>query len=47
MVFLHLVHVGAVTSLSFHPTGNYLVSGSADSTLKVPKSYLKNKQKLL
>ena len=29
------VHGGPVNSLSFHPSGNYLVSASADNTLKV------------
>ena len=35
MFFFHLVHGGPVTSLAFHPSGNYLVSSSADKTLKV------------
>jgi centriolar protein POC1 len=28
-------HAGPVTSISFHPSGNYLVSSSDDSTLKI------------
>jgi WD40 repeat protein len=28
-------HSGPVTSLSFHPTGNFLLTSSLDATLKV------------
>ena len=28
-------HTGAVTDLTFHPSGNFLLSSSADTTLKV------------
>ena len=31
-------HTNAVNSLSFHPTGNYLVSASNDTTLKVSET---------
>ena len=29
------VHSAAVNALSFHPSGNYLVTASSDSTLKI------------
>lgn len=29
------MHSAAVNSLSFHPTGNYLITASSDSTLKI------------
>lgn len=29
------VHTAAVNALSFHPSGNYLVTASSDSTLKI------------
>ncbi|XDV52266.1 hypothetical protein PO909_021010, partial [Leuciscus waleckii] len=29
------VHSAAVNSLSFHPSGNFLISASSDSTLKI------------
>ena len=29
------MHTGPVTDISFHPTGNWLISSSADCTLKV------------
>ena len=32
---LPLVHSAAVNALSFHPSGNYLVTASSDSTLKI------------
>ena len=35
VVLSYSVHGGPVNSLSFHPSGNYLVSASADNTLKV------------
>ena len=28
-------HAGAVTSLAFHPTGNFLLTSALDATLKV------------
>lgn len=33
--FPSLVHSSVVNSLSFHPSGNYLVTASNDSTLKI------------
>lgn len=30
-----LVHSAAVNALSFHPSGNYLLTASSDSTLKI------------
>ena len=30
-----LAHTNAVNAVSFHPSGNYLVSASSDTTLKV------------
>lgn len=35
MFFPSLVHSAVVNSLSFHPSGNYLVTASNDSTLKI------------
>ena len=36
MTFLKIVaHTAAVNSLSFHASGNYLITASDDSTLKV------------
>ena len=36
MTFLNIVaHTAAVNSLSFHASGNYLITASDDSTLKV------------
>ena len=39
MITVYLVHVlvhnGPVNSIHFHPSGNYLLSGSTDKTLKV------------
>lgn len=32
---LSLVHSAAVNALSFHPSGNYLITASSDSTLKI------------
>ncbi|MEQ2228393.1 hypothetical protein ILYODFUR_008355, partial [Ilyodon furcidens] len=29
------VHSGAVNSLSFHPAGNFLITASSDSTMKI------------
>lgn len=29
------MHSAAVNALSFHPSGNYLVTASSDSTLKI------------
>lgn len=29
------VHSAAVNALSFHPSGNYLITASSDSTLKI------------
>lgn len=34
MLFIQ-VHTAPVTSLSFHPSGNWLLSSSADGTLKI------------
>lgn len=33
-----VVHDGPVNSIHFHPSGNYLLSGSTDKTLKVLSS---------
>ena len=33
--FSFQVHTAPVTSLSFHPSGNWLLSSSADGTLKI------------
>lgn len=35
MAVLSLVHSAAVNALSFHPSGNYLITASSDSTLKI------------
>ena len=32
---IFLAHTNAVNAVSFHPSGNYLVSASSDTTLKV------------
>ena len=32
---LYSAHEGSVSSLSFHPSGNYLISGSQDSKIKI------------
>jgi len=32
---LYEIHTGAVNSVSFHPSGNYLVTGSQEGSLKV------------
>ena len=34
-ILVHVAHGGAVNGLTFHPSGNYLLSGSSDNTLKV------------
>lgn len=33
-----VAHTNAVNAVSFHPSGNYLVSASSDTTLKVQQS---------
>jgi len=35
MQFLFIVHSGPVNQLSFHPTGNYLITASNDCTVKI------------
>lgn len=35
MAVLSPVHSAAVNALSFHPSGNYLITASSDSTLKI------------
>lgn len=30
-------HTGAVSDLAFHPSGNFLLSASSDTTLKVER----------
>ena len=35
VLLLLLAHSGPVNNLAFHPTGNYLVTASNDSTLKI------------
>ena len=35
VVCVHIVHSGPVNDIDFHPSGNYLLSGSTDKTLKV------------
>lgn len=35
MAFCVSVHSGVVNSLSFHPAGNFLITASGDSTLKI------------
>ena len=32
---MFIAHTNAVNAVSFHPSGNYLVSASSDTTLKV------------
>jgi centriolar protein POC1 len=32
---VYLDHVASVNSVTFHPTGNYLLTASSDATLKV------------
>ena len=34
-VFFSTAHAGSVNKVSFHPSGNYLVTGSDDGTLKI------------
>lgn len=35
LLALFIAHTNAVNAVSFHPSGNYLVSASSDTTLKV------------
>ena len=35
VISIFLAHTNAVNAVSFHPSGNYLVSASSDTTLKV------------
>lgn len=35
MSLFSVAHTNAVNAVSFHPSGNYLVSASSDTTLKV------------
>lgn len=35
MAIFSPVHSAAVNALSFHPSGNYLITASSDSTLKI------------
>ena len=34
-LFSFLAHTNAVNSVSFHPSGNYMITASTDTTLKV------------
>jgi WD40 repeat protein len=38
----YTAHGAAVNSVTFHPSGNYLLSGASDNTLKVSENYNEN-----